>query len=155
MDKSSAKSKVAASPGWAWVNGPFGESIPVIVVVRPDGSTITAEVREGQNLMEAAVAANVPRVIGECGGSLSCATCHVYIEPDWVEKVGARNPMEEDMLDFAFDVRDNSRLSCQIKVSDALDGLTRALQRIRQIESKTMSKLRHPSRSQVLRDYLD
>ena len=53
----------------------------------------------------------------------ACATCHVYVEPDWVEKTGQRAPMEEDMLDFAFDVRDSSRLSCQIKVSDALDGL--------------------------------
>ena len=76
--------------------------------ILPDGSTITAEVREGQNLMEAAVAANVPRVIGECGGSLSCATCHVFVTLDVAE--AERQP--------------TSRLSCQIKMSPALDGLT-------------------------------
>ena len=85
------------------------------------GTTIEAEA--GVSVMKAAIAADIEGVAADCGGTLSCATCHVYIEPDWVEKVGARNPMEEDMLDFAFDVRDNSRLSCQIKVSDALDGL--------------------------------
>jgi 2Fe-2S ferredoxin len=66
----------------------------------------------------------VPGIDADCGGACACATCHVYVEPDWVERVGPRNEMEEDMLDFAFDVRENSRLSCQIKITDALDGLT-------------------------------
>ena len=60
----------------------------------------------------------------DCGGACACATCHIYVREDWLEKTGAREEMEEDMLDFAYDVRDNSRLSCQIKISDALDGLT-------------------------------
>ena len=88
-----------------------------------DGHEVTHDVAEGRSLMEAATTRGVPGIIGECGGCLSCATCHVYVEPEWVDKLAARSPMEADMLDFAFDVRDNSRLSCQIKVSDALDGL--------------------------------
>lgn len=93
--------------------------------ILPDGTTITAEVREGQNLMEAAVANNVPRVVGECGGSLSCATCHVYVAPDWVARTGDVGEFEDAMLDVAEDERrDTSRLSCQIRMSPALDGIT-------------------------------
>jgi 2Fe-2S ferredoxin len=93
--------------------------------ILPDGKTITAEVREGQNLMEAAVAANVPRVIGECGGSLSCATCHVYVSPDWAAKTGTAGEFEDAMLDVAEAERQQtSRLSCQITMTPALDGIT-------------------------------
>lgn len=93
--------------------------------ILPDGTTITAEVREGQNLMEAAVANNVPRVVGECGGSLSCATCHVYIAPDWAAKTGDVGEFEDAMLDVAEAERQStSRLSCQIKMNADLDGLT-------------------------------
>ena len=92
--------------------------------ILPDGSTITAEVREGQNLMEAAVAANVPRVIGECGGSLSCATCHVYVAPDWAAKTSDVGEFEDAMLDVAEAERQpTSRLSCQIRLTPELDGL--------------------------------
>ena len=73
--------------------------------------------------IRASVASGVPGIEADCGGACACATCHVFVEPGWLEKTGKRNSMEEDMLDFAFDVRDNSRLSCQIKISDALDGL--------------------------------
>ena len=75
-------------------------------------------------VMESAVKNMVPGIDADCGGACACATCHVYVEPDWLEASGEREEMEEDMLDFAFDVRDNSRLSCQIKVSPELDGLT-------------------------------
>ena len=93
--------------------------------ILPDGSTITAEVREGQNLMEAAVAANVPRVIGDGGGSLSCATGHGYVAPDWAAKTSDVGEFEDAMLDVAEAERQpTSRLSCQIKMSAALDGLT-------------------------------
>ena len=88
-----------------------------------NGSEQTVDGLPGMSVMETAVKNMVPGIDADCGGACACATCHVYNEPAWVERVGARNPMEEDMLDFAFDVRDNSRLSCQIKVSDALDGL--------------------------------
>jgi 2Fe-2S ferredoxin len=65
----------------------------------------------------------VPEIEAECGGACACSTCHVYIDEAWREKVGEPSPMEEDMLDFAFEVKPNSRLSCQIKVRDDLDGL--------------------------------
>jgi ferredoxin, 2Fe-2S len=77
----------------------------------------------GMTLMEVAVQNRVPGIDAECGGACACATCHVYVDPQWQEKVGPAERMEEDMLDFAFDVRPNSRLSCQIKITEALDGL--------------------------------
>ncbi len=90
----------------------------------PDGSEIKANVADGLNMMEAAVANNVPNVIGECGGCLSCATCHVYVHPDWLAKTGAIEDMEDAMLDATEAERqENSRLSCQITASGALDGL--------------------------------
>ena len=78
----------------------------------------------GMTVMEAAVQNRVPGIDAECGGACACATCHVYIEPQWQEAVGAAERMEEDMLDFAFDVKPNSRLCCQITVRPELDGLT-------------------------------
>lgn len=93
--------------------------------ILPNGQTISADLPEGKNLMEAAVAANVPHVVGECGGSLSCATCHVYVSPDWAAKTGPTGEFEDAMLDVAEDERrDTSRLSCQIKMTAALDGIT-------------------------------
>lgn len=90
----------------------------------PDGGEIAADVKDGINMMEAAVANNVPNVIGECGGNLSCATCHVYVDPDWMGKTGAADDFEDAMLDVAEAPRqNNSRLSCQITASDDLDGL--------------------------------
>src|SRR4051794_38985778 len=95
-----------------------------ITFIQHDGSQQTVEGRNGMSVMETAVKNMVPGIDADCGGACACATCHVYVEPEWLEKTGARASMEEDMLDFAFDVRENSRLSCQIKVTDALDGLT-------------------------------
>ena len=92
-------------------------------LIQGDGKEIEASGVAGMTVMGTALKVQVPGIDADCGGACACATCHVYVEPEWRDKVGARNPMEEDMLDFAFDVRDNSRLSCQIKVSDALDGL--------------------------------
>jgi 2Fe-2S ferredoxin len=87
------------------------------------GETRTIEVENGATVMEAAIRNAIPGIEAECGGACACATCHVYVDEEWREKVGAPSPMEEDMLDFGFDVRPSSRLSCQIKVSDELDGL--------------------------------
>ncbi len=87
------------------------------------GEKRTIEVENGATVMEAAIRNAIPGIEAECGGACACATCHVYVDEAWREKVGAPTPMEEDMLDFGFDVRPNSRLSCQIKVSDDLDGL--------------------------------
>jgi ferredoxin, 2Fe-2S len=94
-----------------------------ITFIQHNGSEQTVEGQNGMSVMETAVKNMVPGIDADCGGACACATCHVYVEPEWVGKAGSRSQMEEDMLDFAFDVRDSSRLSCQIKVSDQLDGL--------------------------------
>jgi len=94
-----------------------------ITFIQHNGTEQTVNGLPGMSVMEVAVKNLVPGIDADCGGACACATCHVYIEPEWREKVGQRNPMEADMLDFAFDVKDESRLSCQIKVNDTLDGL--------------------------------
>jgi ferredoxin, 2Fe-2S len=89
-----------------------------------DGREITLDVAAGTTLMEAATARGVPGIVGECGGSMSCATCHVVVAPDWAERAGAPSAFEEDMLDITEAGRQpTSRLSCQIKMSAALDGI--------------------------------
>jgi len=85
------------------------------------GRTVDAEL--GSTVMETAIRNNIPGIEAECGGACACATCHVYVDEAWREKVGGPSPMEEDMLDFGYDVRPNSRLSSQIKVTEDLDGL--------------------------------
>ena len=97
--------------------------MPKITFIEPNSSRHEVEADDGMTVMEAAVKNAVPGIEAECGGACSCATCHVYVDDEWREKTGQPDEMEEDMLDFAFDVRDSSRLSCQIKVSDELDGL--------------------------------
>ena len=94
-----------------------------ITFIQPDGTRQEVLAEPGMTVMEAARKELVPGIEAECGGACSCATCHVYVDDAWREKVGPPSEMEEDMLDFAFDVRASSRLSCQIKVSDDLDGL--------------------------------
>ena len=88
------------------------------------GTARTVEGEVGSTVMEAAIKNGVPGIEAECGGACACSTCHVYIDDAWREKVGEPSPMEEDMLDFAYEVKPSSRLSCQIKVSEELDGLT-------------------------------
>ena len=94
-----------------------------ITFTQPDGSHQVVDADAGMTVMEAAKKNLVPGIEAECGGACACATCHVYVDDAWREKVGPPSEMEEDMLDFAHDVRPTSRLSCQIKMSDALDGL--------------------------------
>lgn len=94
-----------------------------ITYIQHDGSKQTVDAPIGITVMEAAKINDVPGIEAECGGACSCATCHVYITEEWREKVGKPNDVEEDMLDIAFDVREESRLSCQIKVTTELDGL--------------------------------
>ena len=92
--------------------------------VLADGSRLMAEVPDGRNLMEAAVARNVPLVIGECGGNLSCATCHVQVDAAWTARVGGPSDFEDAMLDATEAERtDASRLSCQIRMTAELDGI--------------------------------
>jgi 2Fe-2S ferredoxin len=97
--------------------------MPKITFIDAAGASRAVEAEVGSTVMETAIRNSVPGIDAECGGACACATCHVYVEAEWFEKVGAPSQMEEDMLDFAFEVRPNSRLSCQIKVSDELDGL--------------------------------
>ena len=94
-----------------------------ITYVDAEGTARTVEAEEGSTVMENAVRNGIPGIEAECGGACACATCHVYVSEEWREAVGEPEPMEEDMLDFAFDVRPNSRLSCQIRVRANLDGL--------------------------------
>ncbi len=94
-----------------------------ITYITFDGTTYEVDAAPGSTVMENAVRNDIPGIDAECGGACACATCHVYVEPEWMEAVGPAEPMEEDMLDFAYDVRPNSRLSCQIKVTPELDGL--------------------------------
>jgi 2Fe-2S ferredoxin len=94
-----------------------------ITFIQPDGTENVVEAELGMTVMEAAVKNSVHGIAAECGGACACATCHVYVDEAWREATGQPEQMEEDMLDFAFDVRPSSRLSCQIKVTDALDGL--------------------------------
>lgn len=97
--------------------------MPSISFVEPDGTVHLVEAAVGASLMEAARLRGIPGIIAECGGACACATCHVYVDDVWLPKTGEKSAMEESMLDFAENVEPNSRLSCQIKVSDALDGL--------------------------------
>jgi 2Fe-2S ferredoxin len=98
-----------------------------IVFVEFNGARRDVDVKSGLSLMESAVRHNVSGIVAECGGACACATCHVYVEPDWLARTGPRTEVEESMLDYADGVRPNSRLSCQIKVTEDLDGLVVAL----------------------------
>ncbi|MEM7301112.1 MAG: 2Fe-2S iron-sulfur cluster-binding protein [Pseudomonadota bacterium] len=88
-----------------------------------DGKEHVVEAENGSTVMENAIKNAIPGIEAECGGACACATCHVYVDAAWMEKAGSAEAMEEDMLDFAYEVGEGSRLSCQIKVSDELDGL--------------------------------
>jgi ferredoxin, 2Fe-2S len=94
-----------------------------ITFIQPDGSQQVVEAEPGMTVMEAARKHLVAGIEAECGGACACATCHVYVDEAWRAKAGGPSEMEEDMLDFAFEVREASRLSCQIKVTGELDGL--------------------------------
>ena len=94
-----------------------------ITIVAFDGARHDIEAENGSTVMENAIANQVPGIEAECGGACACATCHVYVDEAFTSVVGAPGPMEEDMLDFAYDLRPTSRLSCQIRVRDELEGL--------------------------------
>ncbi len=94
-----------------------------ITYIEFDGREHVVEVRNGLSVMEGAIRNNIPGIDADCGGACACATCHVYVDEAWSDKTGQASAMEESMLDFAEEVQPNSRLSCQIRVSDALDGL--------------------------------
>ena len=97
--------------------------MPKITYVENDGKSHTVEVDNGLTVMEGAVQNNIPGIDADCGGSMACATCHVYVKEEWLDKLPTKEDGEEDMLDMAFEPKNNSRLSCQLIVSDELDGL--------------------------------
>ena len=88
------------------------------------GNSKTIEVENGLTVMEGAIQNNIPGIDADCGGSMACATCHVYVEEKWLNKIQKAEEAEEDMIDMAFEPKKNSRLSCQLIVSEELDGLT-------------------------------
>ena len=97
--------------------------MPKVTYIEHNGKEHVIDAPVGQTVMEAAVKHAVPGIDADCGGACACATCHVYVDPEWLAKTGEAGSMEQSMLDFANDVETNSRLSCQIKVSAELDGL--------------------------------
>ena len=87
------------------------------------GNSKTIEVENGLSVMEGAIQNNIPGIDADCGGAMACATCHVYVEEKWLNKLIKPEESEEDMIDMAFEPKKNSRLSCQLIVADELDGL--------------------------------
>ena len=94
-----------------------------ITYVTHDQKNYTIDVENGLTVMEGAVQNDITGIDADCGGGMACATCHVYVKEDWFNKLPKKEDGEEDMLDMAFEPKANSRLSCQIVVSDEIDGL--------------------------------
>ena len=105
--------------------------MPTVTVILKDGTRRQLDAETGWSLMEILRDAGVEEIEGACGGSMACATCHMYVHPDWADKVEAQDNAisdeEEDILDVAFDVRDYSRLGCQIRMSEDIDGIVVAV----------------------------
>ncbi len=97
--------------------------MPRVTFVEPNGTEHAVEVATGYSVMEAALNNNIRGIDGDCGGNCACGTCHVYVAAEWRARTGEQSEMEHDMLEFAEGVREDSRLCCQIEMSDALDGL--------------------------------
>ena len=94
-----------------------------ITYIDSSGISKTIDVANGLSVMEGAIQNNIPGIDADCGGGMACATCHVYVKEEWLDKLPTKEDGEEDMLDMAFEPKSNSRLSCQITVSDELEGL--------------------------------
>ncbi|NRA89269.1 MAG: 2Fe-2S iron-sulfur cluster binding domain-containing protein [Rhizobiales bacterium] len=97
--------------------------MPIINFVDSDNKITSVSVKSGTNIKDAALDHNIEGIYGECGGSCTCATCHVYVDADWLSKITQSDDFEQDMLEFAADTNLQSRLSCQITVTDAQDGI--------------------------------
>ena len=97
--------------------------MPKVTFTDHKGNSKTIEIDNGLSVMEGAVQQNIPGIDADCGGSMACATCHVYVDDDWYEKIPKAEDAEIDMIDMAFEPKKNSRLSCQIIVADNVDGL--------------------------------
>ncbi len=94
-----------------------------VTFIESDGSEKVVEARNGSSLMDTAVQNGISGILADCGGACTCATCHVYVDPRWLEKTGEPSALEKEMLTLAVEPEANSRLSCQIRIADALDGL--------------------------------
>ena len=97
--------------------------MPKITYIEHSGKSHTIEIANGLSVMEGAVQNNIPGIDADCGGSMACATCHVYVKEEWFNKLPKKEEGEDDMLDMAFEPKTNSRLSCQLMVSEQIDGL--------------------------------
>ncbi len=95
----------------------------LIKYIEHNGTEHDAEVASGLSVMEGAVQNDIPGIDADCGGGMACATCHVYVKEDWLNRLPKKEDGEEDMLDMAFEPKSNSRLSCQLTITDELDGL--------------------------------
>jgi len=97
--------------------------MPKVTYIALDGVRHEVEVEVGYTVMEGAINNNIDGIVAECGGACACATCHSYIDESWLDKLRPMDDMEDSMLDAAYERTDNSRLTCQIEMNDALDGL--------------------------------
>lgn len=97
--------------------------MPKVTYIQVDGASTTLDVKIGESVMVASVQNGLPGIVAECGGSCSCATCHVYIDEPWFDKIGTPEQHELDMLEFVIGQQPNSRLACQVILTEALDGL--------------------------------
>ena len=97
--------------------------MPTITFIQPNGEQKSVDAAVGDTVMDAAVNNDIEGIVASCGGSCSCSTCHVYVEGEWLGKTGKAHEAEVDTLEFGIDVRENSRLSCQIEITPELDGL--------------------------------
>ena len=97
--------------------------MPKITYIESTGQQRTIDVPKGLSVMEGAIQNKIPGIDADCGGGMACATCHVYVKEEWLDKLPSKEDGEEDMLDMAYEPKKNSRLSCQIVVSDELDGI--------------------------------
>jgi ferredoxin, 2Fe-2S len=97
--------------------------MPRVTYIQPDGTATEVNAASGASVMETAIDNNIDGIVAECGGACSCATCHVYVEPEWLDRLPAPDPLEDGMLDCVIDRRPNSRLSCQVQVNNDTDGI--------------------------------
>ena len=97
--------------------------MPRITFIQPDGASATVEIANGLTVMEGAVENGVPGILAECGGSCSCSTCHCYVADGWAQALPPPEDDESGLLEFAWEPRETSRLTCQIRVTDEIDGL--------------------------------
>ncbi len=97
--------------------------MPKVIYITADETRHEVAVETGYSIMEGAINNNIDGIVAECGGACACATCHSYVDTAWTDKIPAMDDMEDSMLDAAFERKENSRLTCQIEITDALDGI--------------------------------